>query len=176
MERANTATAPSPPIRFLLSVLGLAVVVCAVLARYWLLAEAYGATTGGGSSIGPLTAAETATLLIILVELSMGLFLTEARGITNLGLCRIFPDELRGRLFWITLLIIVTLALTGAGLIYLDDFILANDTALGTDGSAVFLPMPMWARLGLTFVLPFVIALWAVPFEALLRVFRAPRI
>ncbi len=176
MERANTAAAPSPPIRFLLAVLGLAVVAGAVLVNYRLLGGAYGVTTGGGRNIGPLTAAETAALLIIFVELGMGLFLTEARGITGVLPDQTLPEVLRPRMFWIALIIIVMLALTEAGVIYLEDLLLAKDTAIGAGGSVDVLPVSPWARMALAFVLPIVIAFWAIPFEALLRVFRAPRV
>ena len=176
MERAETSEVLSSPVRFLLSVLGLIVVAGAVLVDFGLLAGSYGVMLGGGNYIGNFKLADVAALLPVLVVFSMGYILTEARGITNLGLHRVLLEELRGRLFWITLLMIVTLALTGAGLIHLEGILLAKGTALGTDGSAIFLPAPMWTRMGLAFFLPFLIASWAVPFEALLRVFRAPRV
>ncbi len=176
MERAETTDTLSSPIRFLLSVLALALVAGAVLVNFGLLAGAYGVMLGGTKNIGGLTTAEVATLVVIFVELNMGLFLTESRGITNLWLRRTLPEDMCSRLFWITLLIIGSLALTGAGLIYLENVVLAEGSAVGMGGSAVFLPVPQWLRMGLAVGLPIVIAFWAVPFEALLRVFRAPRV
>ena len=176
MERAETTAALPPPIRVLLSILCLAIVAGAVLVNFRLLAGAMAEMVGGGNYIGSFKVADIAALVILVVEFSMGLYLMEAWGVTDLWLRRILPDEMRSRMFWVALSIIVLLALTGVGLIYMEDVVLAKGTAAGMGGSADFLPMPLWARMGLAFCLPLVIASWAVPFEALLRVFRAPRV
>jgi len=176
MERAETTAALPPPIRILLSILGLSIVAGAVLVNFRLLATSMAEMVGGGNYIGSFKIADVASLVILLVELSMGLYLMEAWGVTNLWMRHVLPDEMRPRIFWVALVIIALLALTEAGVIYLEDLLLTKGTAIGTGGGAVFLSVPLWARMGLAFVLPFAIAFWAVPFEALLRVFRAPRV
>ena len=176
MKGAETTAPLPPPIRILLSILGLAIVAGAVLMNFRLLAAAMTEMFVGRNYIGSFKLAEITALAIVLVELSMGLYLMEAWGVTNLWLRRTLPEEMCSRLFWITLIIIGSLALAGAGLIHLENVVLAEGSALGMEGSAVFLPVPQWLRMGLAFGLPFVIAIWAIPFEALLRVFRAPRV
>jgi hypothetical protein len=126
-----------------------------------------------------LRTSEVAALVIILVEASMGLFLMEALRITHL-----FPriaslnDQMRRRMLWIALVLLVTLAGVEAALALMRDMLIADKQALlqslatvqqsaATDGWVGRIPTAGQMLLG--FMLPFALAFIAIPLESLIH-------
>ena len=85
---------------------------------------------GGTSFIGAFRTADIAALVIILVEVSMGLFLMESLRITRLfPVIGALPDKIRVRMIWITFAILTLLATVEAGLAYMREVLLQDELA-----------------------------------------------
>ncbi|NIW24713.1 MAG: hypothetical protein GWN29_09200, partial [Gammaproteobacteria bacterium] len=98
--------------------------------NFSLIARPMAEMVGGTSFIGGFRTADIAALVIILVEISMGLFLMESLRIT-----RLFPvigalaDKLRVRMIWITFTILLFLASVEAGLAYMREILMQDELA-----------------------------------------------
>jgi hypothetical protein len=135
---------------------------------------------GAGDYIASsLRTSDVAALVIILVEVSMGLFLMETLRITHL-----FPvianlnDRTRRRMMWIALSLLVTLASVEAALALMRDMLIADKQALvqslatvqhaaPTDGWVGRIPTAGQMLLG--FILPFALTFVAIPLESLIH-------
>jgi hypothetical protein len=126
------------------------------------------------------TVSEVAALVIILVEMSLGLFLMEALSIT-----RLFPvissldDRLRRNLIWILFIFLFILASVESGLAFMRDQIAGDNVALRQSllgssapqagGENISKIIPMVAQMVLGFILPFALMFVAVPLESLIN-------
>jgi hypothetical protein len=133
---------------------------------------------GGQNLIGGFRTADIAALVIILVEISMGLFLMESLRIT-----RLFPaigalaDKLRTRMIWVTFTILFILASVEAGLAYMREILLQDELAtsalLRGEGAIAFESEFVWittaAQMGMGFVLPFALVFVAIPLETFVQ-------
>jgi hypothetical protein len=134
---------------------------------------------GGGSYVGAFKTADVAALVIILVELTMGLFLMESLRIT-----RLFPvigaldDKMRVRMIWITFSILLVLAGVESALAFMRDRIAADMEALrqtlaGVEQSAPELSwIPMVGQMVMGFILPFALTFVAIPLESFVHASR----
>jgi hypothetical protein len=136
---------------------------------------------GGGNYIGGFKIADIAALVIILVELSMGLFLMESLRIT-----RLFPvigalsDKMRIKMIWITLTILTSLACVEAGLAYMREILLQDELATSallrggdeTGYQVQFQWITTAAQMGMGFVLPFALTFVAIPLETFVHSLR----
>jgi len=127
------------------------------------------------------TVSEVAALVIILVEMSLGLFLMESLHIT-----RLFPvissldDHLRRKIIWILFLFLFVLAGVESGLAFMRDQIAGDNVALRhsllgsgisqvVEGESISKIIPMVAQMLLGFILPFALMFVAVPLESLIN-------
>ena len=136
---------------------------------------------GGTSTIGGMQVADIAALVIILVEISMGLFLMESMRIT-----RLFPvisaleDRLRRRMIWVSLTILVILASVESGLAFMREILIQDEMAtaamLRGDEASFEEPRFLWittaAQMGLGFILPFALVFVAIPLETFVHSLR----
>lgn len=143
------------------------------LINFNLIALPMSEMVGGASYIGPYKTSDVAGLVIILVELTMGLFLIESLRIT-----RLFPiigsmdDKMRHRMIWITFAMLVTLAGVESALAFMRDRIAYDMEALrqtlagvnhtGLTSSII----PMVGQMVMGFILPFALAFVAIPLES----------
>jgi len=128
---------------------------------------------GGASYIGPYKTSDVAGLVIILIELTMGLFLMESLRIT-----RLFPvigsmdDKMRLRMIWITFTLLAVLAGVESALAFMRDRIAQDMEALrqtltGVEQAAAGTSMiSTIGQMIMGFILPFVLAFVAIPFES----------
>lgn len=128
---------------------------------------------GGASYIGPYKTSDVASLVIILVELTMGLFLMESLRIT-----RLFPiigamdDKMRQRMIIITFTILAVLAGVESALAFMRDRIAQDMEALrqtlaGVEQTNLSTSMiPTVGQMVLGFILPFALAFVAIPLES----------
>ncbi|NNF97925.1 MAG: hypothetical protein HKM93_00965 [Desulfobacteraceae bacterium] len=128
---------------------------------------------GGGNYIGPFKTSDVAGLVIILIEVTMGLFLMESLRIT-----RLFPvigsmdDRMRRRMIWITFSILFILAGVESALAFMRDRIAADMAALrqtlaGVEQSeAAFRMIPTYGQMIMGFILPFALTFVAIPLES----------
>jgi len=133
---------------------------------------------GGTNFVGSFRTADIAALVIIMVEVSMGLFLMESLRITRLfPVIGALPDKLRVRMLWITLSILIMLASIEAGLAYMREILLQDElatSALLRGNDALNLTgQDLWittaAQMGMGFILPFALVFVAIPLETFIQ-------
>jgi hypothetical protein len=137
---------------------------------------------GGHNFIGNFKVSEISAIVIILVEISMGLFLMESLRIT-----RLFPvigalnDKLRVRMIWITFGFLFILASVEAGLAFMREILMEDELATsamlrGDAASAIQATDFAWittaAQMGLGFILPFALVFVAIPLETFVHSLR----
>ncbi len=136
---------------------------------------------GGTSLIGGYRTADIAALVIIMVEISMGLFLMESLRITRLfPVIGALPDKVRVRMAVITFTILFLLASVEAGLAYMREVLLHDELAtsalLRGDATATATNEYLWittaAQMGMGFILPFALTFVAIPLETFVHSLR----
>ncbi|MDH5634125.1 MAG: hypothetical protein OEZ10_14225 [Gammaproteobacteria bacterium] len=137
----------------------------------------------GDYLVGNITVSDVASMVIIFVEATMGIFLMETAGITHL-----FPKmsslnhTIKRRIFWISLTILVILAGIEVALAVMRDFIAADNAALrqqlsgdaaaaaaaaaAAKSSSIASHIPMIGQMVLGGILPFALAFVAIPLES----------
>ena len=116
-DRATRVLSSSAISQFFVSAFVLAIAVGGAMVNFTLIARPMAEMVGGSNFIGNFKVSEISAIVIILVEISMGLFLMESLRIT-----RLFPvigalnDKLRVRMIWITFSFLFILASVEAGL------------------------------------------------------------
>ena len=160
--------------QFFISAFVLAVAVGGAAINFTLIARPMAEMVGGQYLTGGFKTADVAALVIILVEVSMGLFLMESLRIT-----RLFPviaalkDTTRVRMVWITFGLLFTLASVEAGLAFMREMLLEDELATSAllrgdvAGAAVaeFTWITTAAQMGMGFILPFALVFVAIPLE-----------
>ena len=143
------------------------------LINFQLIALPMSEMVGGSSYIGPFKTSDVAGLVIILVELSMGLFLMESLRIT-----RLFPvissmdDKMRRRMIWVTLTLLAILAGVESALAFMRDRIAHDVEALrqtlaGVEQTQLSTSLiPTVGQMIMGFILPFALAFVGIPLES----------
>jgi len=177
-DRAVSILSSSALVHFFVSALVLAVAVGGAAINFSLIARPMAEMVGGTNFIGSFRTADIAALVIIMVEVSMGLFLMESLRITRLfPVIGALPDKLRVRMIWITFGILAMLASIEAGLAYMREILLQDELATsallrGSD-AAVLTSSDLWittaAQMGMGFVLPFALVFVAIPLETFVQ-------
>jgi hypothetical protein len=180
-DRALSVLSSSSIVTFFISALVLAVATAGTAVNFTLIARPMAEMVGGTNFIGAYRTADIAALVIIMVEISMGLFLMESLRIT-----RLFPvigalsDKMRVRMMMITFLILLLMASIEAGLAYMREVLLLDEMAtnalLRGDSSATLVNSHLWittaAQMGMGFVLPFALVFVAIPLETFVHSLR----
>ena len=159
----------------------LVVAVGGATVNFSLIARPMAEMVGGTSLIGGFRTADIAALVIILVEISMGLFLMESLRITRLfPVIGALPDKTRVRMIWITFSILFLLATVESGLAYMREVLLHDELAtsalLRGDAAEALSGQYMWittaAQMGMGFILPFALTFVAIPLETFVHSLR----
>ncbi len=146
--------------------------------NFHLIARPMAEMVGGTSFIGAFKVADISALVIILVEISMGLFLMESLRITRMfPVIRALKDNMRIRMLWITFGILFSLASVEAGLAFMREIIMQDDLAtnaiLRGGGEGVIASEYLWittvAQMGMGFILPFALVFMAIPLETFIH-------
>jgi hypothetical protein len=168
-------------VQFFISALVLAVAIGGAAINFSLIARPMAEMVGGTSFIGNFRTADIAALVIIMVEVSMGLFLMESLRITRLfPVIGALPDKLRVRMMAVTFAILFMLASVEAGLAYMREILMQDElatAALLRGGAAAPAASPfMWittaAQMGMGFTLPFALVFVAIPLETFVQSLR----
>ena len=174
-DRAVRNLSASSATRFVIAGLMLLVAGGAALVNFNLIALPMSEMIGGGSFIGPYRTSDVAGLVVILLELSLGLYLMESLRIT-----RLFPaisaldDRMRRRLIFITLALLAVLAGVESALAFMRERMAADmedlrQTLAGVDQIVQTDSLiPAIGQMVLGFVLPFALAFTAIPLESFL--------
>ncbi len=178
-DRALQVLSSSSLVQFFISTFVLLVAVGGAAINFSLIARPMAEMVGGTSFIGSFRTADVAALVIILVEISMGLFLMESLRVT-----RLFPvigalaDKLRVRMIWITFTILLFLASVEAGLAYMREILMQDElatSALLRGGEVIendFAWITTAAQMGMGFTLPFALVFVAIPLETFVHSLR----
>ena len=181
-DRAMSVLSSSSLVNFFVSAFVLAVAIGGATINFSLIARPMAEMVGGTNLIGGFRTADIAALVIIMVEISMGLFLTESLRITRLfPVIGALPDKTRVRMVWITFTILFLLASVEAGLAYMREVLLHDELATsallrGDAGAATATGEYMWittaAQMGMGFILPFALTFVAIPLETFVHSLR----
>src|SRR5215472_9110281 len=181
-DRALSVLSSSSIVYFFISALVLAVATAGTAVNFTLIARPMAEMVGGTNFIGAYRTADIAALVIIMVEISMGLFLMESLRIT-----RLFPvisalsDKMRVRMIFITFAILLMMASVEAGLAYMREVLLQDELATssilrGSDAVAAAVNPHLWittaAQMGMGFILPFALVFVAIPLETFVHSLR----
>jgi hypothetical protein len=180
-DRAVSILSSSSLVYFFVSALVLSVAAAGAAINFTLIARPMAEMVGGTSFIGNFRTADIAALVIIMVEISMGLFLMESLRIT-----RLFPvisalsDKMRRRMMFVTFVILLLMASIEAGLAYMREVLLQDELAtsamLRGDGVAAAVNEHLWittaAQMGMGFILPFALVFVAIPLETFIHSLR----
>jgi len=173
-DRALRTLSSSSLTQFFIAALVLAIAVGGAVINFHLIARPMAEMVGNNAGIGSFRISDVAALVIILVEMSMGLFLMESLRITRLfPVIGALPDTLRVRMIWMTLTILFGLASVEAGLAYMREVLLQDELAtnalLRGEAAALLTAEFQWittaAQMGMGFVLPFALIFVAIPLE-----------
>ncbi len=180
-DRAAQALSTSALVQFAIASLVLAIAVGGAIINFSLIARPMAEMVGGTSYIGPFQTADIAALVIILVEMSMGLFLMESLRITRLfPVIAALPDQTRKAMAWIALILLTILASVEAGLAYMREVLLQDELATASllrgAGEAALSNEALWittaAQMGMGFILPFALTFVAIPLETFVTTLR----
>jgi hypothetical protein len=182
-DRAVSVLSSSSLVHFFVSALVLAVAAAGSAINFTLIARPMAEMVGGTSFIGQFRTADIAALVIIMVEISMGLFLMESLRITRLfPVIGALPDKVRRRMMWVSFTILLLMASIEAGLAYMREILLQDELATnallrgGTDDAASLVNGHLWittaAQMGMGFILPFALTFVAIPLETFVHSLR----
>jgi hypothetical protein len=179
-DQALRVLSSSSLVQFFVAALVLAVAIGGAAVNFSLIARPMAEMVGGTSFIGDFRTADIAALVIILVEISMGLFLMESLRITRLfPVIGALPDKLRVRMIWVTFTLLFLLASVEAGLAYMREILMQDElatAALLRGGEALAQSDYVWittaAQMGMGFVLPFALTFVAIPLETFVHSLR----
>lgn len=177
-KAVNTLTASSFT-QFFIASLVLTIAVFGGIINFHLIALPMSEMVGGASYIGDVRTSDIAALVIIMVEITMGLFLLEALQITRLfPLIGSLDDRMRKFMAVAAFVILVIFASIEASLAYMRDLLALDREALQQSlaGTAVaeaeFRWIPSVGQLVLGFILPFALAFVGIPLESFIHSLR----
>lgn len=178
-KSAERSLKSSAAIYFSYSLLAVMVAIGGVIINFNLIALPMSEMVGATARIGAFKVSEFAALVIILVEIFLGIFMMEALRFTHMfPVIGALDDKMRTRMAWISFSFLLTLACVEAALAFMRDLIAADLSALRhslTAGGTVQTVevvgikkwIPMLGQMILGFILPFALALVAIPLESL---------
>jgi hypothetical protein len=179
-DRAVQVLSSSSLVQFFVSALVLAVAFGGAAINFSLIARPMAEMVGGTNFIGGFRTADIAALVIIMIEVSMGLFLMESLRITRLfPVIGALPDRTRVRMIGVTFAILLMLATVEAGLAYMREILMQDELATaqllrggGPAGAGDFLWITTAAQMGMGFTLPFALVFVAIPLETFVHSLR----
>lgn len=179
-DQAAMALQSSALVQFFIAGLVLLVATGGAVVNFHLIARPMSEMVGGNTYIGTFKTADIAALVIILVELSMGLFLMECLRITSLfPVIASLADKMRLRLAIVSFTLLLSLACVEAGLAYMRELLLQDELATAAvlrgeqTQEAAFLWITTAAQMGMGFILPFALTFIAIPLETFIHSMRA---
>jgi hypothetical protein len=180
-DRAVRSLSESSFKHFFISSLVLTIAVFGALINFYLIALPMSEMVGGNSYIGGFPVYNIAALVIILLEITLGLFLMESLRITRLfPIIHALKDSTRLKMVWFSFIFLFALASVEAGLAYMREML--TQSKLATTAQLLGTPLEMqsevtWittaAQMGLGFILPFVLTFVAIPLETFVTSLRS---
>ena len=162
--------------QFFISGLVLFIAIIGGYVNFQLVALPMSEMVGAGSYLGSIKSSDVAALFIIALEVSLGLFLMEALGVT-----RLFPvistldDKKLKIILWVSLSFLFVFASIESSLAYMRDMLAADKEALTQMLSGVeaaepeFRWIPSVGQMVMGFILPFALTFAAIPLESFIH-------
>ncbi len=183
-DRMVRTLSSSSSSQFAISGLILVIAILAGAVNFELIARPMSEMVGGTRVVFEgVKVSDVAALVIILLEITVGVFLMDSLRITRLlPIIGALDDKVRLRRVWFTFGVLLFLACIEAGLAYMRDLLAAQDEALAqllaaTSAEEVAAPAFRWipsvAQMGLGFILPFALTLVAIPLESFIHSSRS---
>ncbi|MBW2450046.1 MAG: hypothetical protein JRE92_06460 [Deltaproteobacteria bacterium] len=171
-DKAARLLSSSSLMQFFISGLFLLIAFGGALIIFNMIASPMSEMIGNTNYIGPYKTSDVAVLVIILIELTMGLFIMESLRIT-----RLFPtigsmdDNIRRRIIWIAFSLLAILAGIESALAFAGDRIAWELGAFGQsmasiEQSASAGLIPAVGQMIVCFIFPFALAFVAIPLES----------
>lgn len=178
-DKAMHSLTASSLTQFFIASLVLTISAFGGLINFHLIALPMSEMVSGAAYFGGMPVSDIAALVIIMVEISMGIFLLETLGITSLfPMISRMEDRMRKRMGIAALIILVIFASIEASLAYLRDLLILDTQALtqslaGAEiADAQFRWIPSVAQMMLGFILPFALAFVGIPLESFIQSLR----
>lgn len=180
-DKAKLSLSSSSMTQFFIAGFVLAIAIGGAMINFNLIARPMQEMVGGANYMMGYKVSDIAALVIILVEISMGLFLMESLRIT-----RLFPvigaldDKIRIRMVIVSFVFLLLLASIEAGLAYMRELLSQDDAALlsvlSNHADATIARSGAWittaSQMGMGFVLPFALTFIAIPLESFIHASR----
>ena len=182
-DKAEHALTVSAFTQFAVATVVLLIAMGGALVNFKLIALPFSEMVGGSDYLtNSLKTSDVAALVIILVEVTMGLFLMEALRFTHL-----FPaianlnDKMRRRILWFSAVFLLTLAGIESSLALIRDMLMADRQALiqslasaqqAAPADPLLARIPTAAQMLLGFILPLALAFVAIPLESFVHSLR----
>ena len=171
-DKAARQLSSSSLTQFFSSGLFLLIAVGGALINFDMIALPMSEMIGNASSIGSYKTSDVTVLIIVLIELTMGLFIMESLRIT-----RLFPnigsmdDIMRRRIMWIAFSLLAILAGLGSALAFANDRLAWHLGEFGqsmadTEQPASVGMLPAVGQMIMAFIFPFALAFAAIPLES----------
>ncbi|TDT41719.1 hypothetical protein DES49_1821 [Halospina denitrificans] len=178
-NKAVNALTSSSLTQFFISSLVLTIAAFGGIINFHLIAMPMAEMVGGNSYIGSMPTSDIAALVIIMVEITMGLFLLEALQVTKLfPVIRNLDDRMRKYMGIAALTILVIFAGIESSLAYMRDLLaldreaLAGSLAGAEAAESQFRWIPSIGQMMLGFILPFALAFVGIPLESFMHSLR----
>ena len=177
---AERQLASSAMTQFVISGMVLVIALLGGFINFQLIALPMSEMVGATSRLGSMPTSDVAALVIILIEITMGLFLMEALRIT-----RLFPvigrldAPTRRRMAWAAFSLLFIMASIESSLAYMRDVLAADRMALTQTLSGVpaerpeFMWIPAVGQMVMGFILPFALTFVAIPLESFVHSARS---
>ena len=180
-DQAARMLSSSSMTQFFIAGFVLAIAIGGAFINFNLISRPMQEMVGGSVYMMGYKVADIAALVIILVEISMGLFLMESLRIT-----RLFPiigaldDKIRIRMIVVSFVFLFLLASVEAGLAYMRELLSVDDAALvagllggastqASEAEASGRWITTAAQMGMGFILPFALTFIAIPLESFIH-------
>lgn len=183
-DRMVRTLSSSSSSQFAISGLILVIAVLAGAVNFELIARPMSEMVGGTRVVWEgVKVSDVAAMVIILLEITVGVFLMDSLRITRLlPIIGALDDKVRLRMVWFTFGVLFFLACIESGLAYMRDLLAAQDEALAqllaaSSAEEVVAPEFRWipsvAQMVLAFILPFALTLVAIPLESFIHSSRS---
>jgi len=179
-DKAVRKLSSSSMTSFFISALGLFIAVGGAVVNFNLVALPMSEMFGGSTYIAGFRASDVGALFLILLETLTGIFFMEALGFTKLfPFIASYDDKRRHRWAVIMLVFLFVFASMESALAFMRDLIAANNEALlqsltGAEGTVAphTSVIPTITQMVMGFILPFILAMAAIPLESFVHAAR----
>ena len=182
-DKAERLLKASSTTQFFISCIVMVIAGFGAFVNYNLIALPMSELMPATSQVAGFNVADIGAAVIIMLELTVGLFFMEAIGITRLfPVIHFMEDKKRLIWAWVCLIFLLALCCVEAGLAYMRETMVADKALLtsflvGGEQAAQAAPtetsnIPMMGQMTLGFVLPLILMFVAIPFESFIHTGR----